>query len=84
MWSHAPCARLRRFIVELVALICTGSKSAFWAAGAAERRIVQWKASPVRRKGSPVQWKGGLHNITFVTSDFALQRLRLVFCSDTR
>jgi hypothetical protein len=39
------------FIVELVALICTGSKSAFWAACAAERRIVQ-------RKGSSVRWKG--------------------------
>jgi uncharacterized membrane protein len=44
-------------IVEFAALICTGTKSAFWAASAAETRHVRWKGSLVQRKGSSVQWK---------------------------
>ena len=46
-----------RSTVELAALICTGAKSAFWAASASENRRVQWKGSPAQRKGSPVRWK---------------------------
>ena len=48
---------LPRYIVELVAIICTGLKSVFWADSAAETRIVRWKVSPVHWKGTKAQWK---------------------------
>ena len=47
-------------IVELAAIICTGLKSAFWAASAAETCSVHWKGSSVRWKGPRVQWKASL------------------------
>ena len=48
---------LPRYIVELVAIICTSLKSVFWVDSAAEIRIVRWKVTSVQRKGSFVQWK---------------------------
>ena len=48
---------LPRYIVELVAIICTSLKSVFWVVSAAETRIVLWKVTPVHWKGSFVQWK---------------------------
>ncbi len=48
---------LPRYIVELVAVICTSLKSVFWVDRAVEIRIMRWKATPVHWKGSNVQWK---------------------------
>lgn len=48
---------ITRYTVELVAIICTGSKSVFWADSAAETRTVHWKASPVHWKDPNVHWK---------------------------
>ncbi len=48
---------LPRYIVELVAIICTSLKSVFWVDSTAETRIVRWKVTPVHWKGSFVQWK---------------------------
>ncbi len=48
---------LPRYIVELVAVICTSLKSVFWVDSAAETRIMRWKVTPVHWKGSYVQWK---------------------------
>lgn len=45
-------------IAELVALFCTGGKSAFWWVRAMETPIVQWKGSCVQWKGRGMQWKG--------------------------
>ena len=55
---------LPRYIVELVAIICTGLKSVFWTDSATETRFVQWKASSLHWKGSNVQRKVGLHSCT--------------------
>src|SRR6266566_2884350 len=48
---------LPRYIVELVAVICTSLKSVFWVDSAAETRIVRWKVTPVHWKGPNVHWK---------------------------
>ncbi len=46
-----------RYIVELVAIICTSLNSVFWVDSAAETRIVRWKVASVHWKGPNVQWK---------------------------
>jgi transposase len=42
---------LPRYIVELVAIICTDLKSVFWTASAVETHIMRWKVTPVHWKG---------------------------------
>jgi hypothetical protein len=44
-------------IVELEAIICTGSKSVFWAESEVETLTVQRKAPSVRWKGTKMHWK---------------------------
>jgi len=48
---------LPRYIIELVAIICTSLKSLFWVDSATETRIVRWKVTPVQWKGPNVYWK---------------------------
>ena len=43
---------LPRYIVELVAIICTSLKSVFWVDSAAETRIVRWKVTSVHWKAT--------------------------------
>jgi hypothetical protein len=50
---------LPQYIVEFVAIICTGLKSVFSADSAVETRIMRWKVSPVH-------WKVGLHIFTTI------------------
>jgi hypothetical protein len=61
---------LPRYIVELVAIICTSLNSVFWVDSAAETRIVRWKVTSVHWKGPNVQWKATRSAAESWTSQF--------------